>query len=90
MSWSISSTGKAKDVAVEIAAQAGKINLSDAGEMETVAKVADTIAQTLSTFDPEKPVSVAASGHMGFSDWEKKTGQYQNVSLSIQVIHFTA
>ena len=34
-------------------------------------------------FGPERSVSVTANGHMGFADWDAKTGGYQSVSLSI-------
>lgn len=90
MLWSVGGTGKAKDVAAYIADQIGKIKLFDPGEMETVRKVGDLISQTLSTFEPEKPVMVAASGHMGFADGGAKTMPYQRVTLSIEPIHFDA
>jgi hypothetical protein len=89
MSWSIGATGKAKDVTPEIATQVSKINLSDAGETETVKNVGVLIAQTLGTFDPEKPVKVSASGSMGFDDWTNKSGPYQHVTLTIEPIHFS-
>ncbi len=90
MSWSVSASGKIADVKVELERQflwplADKpAGLSDEGERETVRRVRDTITQCLETFDPERPVSVSANGHMGFENWDTKAGAYQNVSVSIQ------
>jgi hypothetical protein len=89
MSWSVAATGRTKDVAPEIVNQISKINLTDQGEMETVKNAGLLIAQTLGTFDPEKPVKVTASGSMGFADWTNKSGPYQHVTLTIEPIHFS-
>ncbi len=89
MSWSVAASGKAKDVAPEIANQISKINLTDPGEMETVKNAGLLIAQTLGTFDPAKPVKVAASGSMGYTDYSTKAGPYQQVTLAIAPIHFS-
>ncbi len=89
MSWSVAASGKAKDVAPEIANQVSKISLTDQGEMETVKNTGLLIARTLGTFGPEKPVKVAASGSMGFADWSSKSGPYQQVTLTIEPIHFS-
>lgn len=89
MSWSFYSTGKASAAAAQIAEAATKVSLTDAGEMETVAKVADLIAQTLGTFDPDQLVNVAAAGSMNFKDWTAKTGCTQNVSVKIEPIHLS-
>lgn len=89
MSWSVSATGKPADVKAEIDKQFSyplaerPAGLDDEGERETVRKVAETIAQCLGTFDPEKTVAVAAFGHMGYADWTAKTGKYQEVNLKI-------
>lgn len=91
MSWSVSASGKPGEVASSIDKQlldgplADKpAGLSDDGERETVRNVSETITQCLGTFDPEKPVSVSAYGHMGWTDWEMKAGANQSVNLSIQ------
>lgn len=89
MSWSVAASGKAKDVAPEIANQISKISLTDPGEMETVKNVGELIAQTLGTFDLEKLVKVAASGSMGYADYSSKSGTYQQVTLTIEPIHLT-
>jgi hypothetical protein len=89
MSWSLSASGPAKDVAPQIEKQISAISLSDAGEMETVKNVGALLTQTLGTYDPDKPVKVSANGHMGFADWATKAGPHQHVALTIEPIHFT-
>ena len=58
--------------------------LSDDGERETVKQVADLLEQITTTFDPENKLDVKAFGHMGFADWDKKTGCYQNVNIAVE------
>jgi len=90
MSWSVSTTGKIADVKAELKKQFGypladaPEGLGDPGERETVRLVSEAINQCLDTFDPEKSVAVTANGHMGYADWDKKTGGYQEVSLAIR------
>lgn len=90
MSWGVHAKGKPAEVKAELdrlflaplaAAPAG---LSDEGERETVRRISETITQCLGTFDPEKTVSVDASGHIGFGNWDTKAGAYQEVNLKIQ------
>jgi hypothetical protein len=89
MSWSVHATGTPAEVR-------GKLNeqfkgplaekpagLADDGERETVQNAQDFIEQVLGTYAPDKAVSVDANGSMGFNDWLKKTGPYQNVYLKI-------
>jgi hypothetical protein len=89
MSWSVNAAGKPADVKTELTKQfsyplaGGSAGLSDMGERATVALVFSAIEQCLSTFDPEKEVTVTAFGHMSYADYEKKTGAYQNVNLTI-------
>ena len=89
MSWSVSATGKPAEVKAELEHQFSypladaPAGLSDEGEKETVRRTADMVGQCLSTFDPEKPVRVTASGHMGFNNWDTKEGAYQSVNVSI-------
>ena len=90
MSWSVSATGPASDVAKQVEKQIASVKLSDAGEMETVALVGGLLAQTLATFDPSKPVSVVANGSMGFKDWGTKAGPYQQYNIAVSPIHFSA
>jgi hypothetical protein len=89
LSWSVASSGKAPAVAADLTVQIGKLSFADAGETETVQKTGELIAQTLGTFDPEKLVSVSASGHLGFADWGAKIGPYQNVKIEIVPIHLS-
>ena len=89
MSWGVSASGKPEEVKAELERQFaypladGSAGLADAGEKETVRRIAETIAQCLGTFDPEKTVMVGANGHMGFKNWDTKAGAYQSVGLSI-------
>lgn len=89
MSWSVSASGKPAEVRGRLSEQfKGPLaekpaGLSDDGERETVQRVQETIEQVLTTFDPEKNVSVNAYGHMGFSNYSTKEGAYQSVSVSI-------
>ena len=89
MSWSVSASGTPAEVRGQLSQQfkwplAEKpAGLSDDGERETVRLLSEMIEQCLSTFGPERKVSVSASGHMGFSDWDTKADGYQSVNLSI-------
>ena len=89
MSWSVSSSGTPEAVTAGLADQFKypldpDAGLPDAGEKETVRLVKALIEQCLGTFDPAKEVRVSAFGHMGYADWENKTGGFQNVTLTIQ------
>ncbi len=89
MSWSVSAKGTIAEVTVELDRQFAypladaPAGLTDEGERETVQRVRETISQCLETFDPEKTVAVSANGHMGFDNWDTKTGVSQTVSVSI-------
>jgi hypothetical protein len=89
MSWSVSASGTPAEVRGRLSEQfKGPLaekpaGLNDDGERETVRLIAETIEQCLGTFDPQKTVSVSASGHMGSEGYTTKAGAYQNVSLSI-------
>lgn len=88
MRWSVSAAGKPAEVKEMLAGQLkwplDEVNgVSDPGERETVRRVSETISQVLDTFDPEQRVRVNASGHMGFLNWDTKTGAYQNVNVAI-------
>jgi hypothetical protein len=89
MSWSVAASGPAAKVAEQLEEQFSRIKMNDEGEQETVQGVRRLVAQTLGTFDSDKPISVAASGSMGFKHWQNKTGPYQSVDLKIAPIHFT-
>jgi len=89
MSWSVSAAGKAAAVRDEIVRQISAIKLTDEGEMETVKNVGITIDQALSTFGPDGLVRVEASGHMGYKDWNDKSGAFQQVTSTIAPIHLT-
>jgi len=89
MSWSVSACGPAAKAAEQLEQQFSKINMNDKGEQETVQNTRALVAQTLATIDPGKPVTVAASGSMGFADWGANTGPYQSVDLKIAPIHFS-
>jgi hypothetical protein len=90
MSWSVSASGKPREVRGQLSEQfKGPLaekpaGLSDDGERQTVRQVADLLEQITTTFDPEGKLNVSASGHMGFADWEKKTGCYQSVNISVR------
>ena len=89
MSWSVSGSGTPSEVRGQLSEQfKGPLaekpaGLSDDGERESVKQVSDLCEQILSTFDPANQVSVSANGHMGFADWDKKTGAYQSVNLTV-------
>jgi hypothetical protein len=90
MSWSVSASGTPSEVRGQLSEQfKGPLaekpaGLSDDGERETVQRVHETIEQVLSTFGPERTLTVSACGHMGWQNWDEKSGAYQSVSLSIQ------
>jgi hypothetical protein len=92
MSWSVSATGTPAEVRGQLSEQfKGPLaekpaGLSDDGERETVRRIHETIEQVLTTFGPDQKVSVSASGHMGFADWNSKNvaGGYQTASLTIK------
>jgi hypothetical protein len=89
MSWSVSAQGKPPEVRGQLSEQfKGPLaekpsGLTDDGERKTVQQVADLLEQISTTFDPEGQLTVSASGHMGFSDWDKKTGGYQSVTIAV-------
>ena len=89
MSWSVSGAGTPAEVRGQLSEQFNgplaekPAGLSDDGERESVQKVSELIEQVLATFDAEGKVSVSANGHMGFGDWDKKTGCYQSVNITI-------
>jgi hypothetical protein len=90
MSWSIYASGTPAEVRGQLSEQIkGPLaekpaGLSDDGERETVKQVADLFEQITTTFDPENKLDVKAFGHMGFADWDKKTGCYQNVNIAVE------
>ncbi len=89
MSWSVNGTGTPEEVRGQLSEQfKGPLaekpaGLSDDGERETVMNIAEMLEQVLSTFDAAQQVEISANGHMGFADWDAKTGCYQNVNISI-------
>jgi Rod binding domain-containing protein len=89
MSWSVSACGLASKLAEQLEQQFSKINCSDPGEQQTVQNVRTLVAQTITTIDPDKPVTVSASGSMGYKDYSSKSGPYQSVDLKISPIHFS-
>ncbi len=93
MSWSVSACGPAAKAAEQLEQQFDKIKLTDPGEQATVQNLRALVAQTLATIDPEKPVSVSASGSMGYKKWgtskEPNEGPFQSVDLKISPIHFS-
>ena len=92
MSWSVNASGKIEDVVGYLATQfatplAGPpAGLSDEGERETVKLVSDVIEQCLGTFAADRLVKVSANGRMGYNDWGRRDGAYQEVSLSIGIM----
>ena len=90
MSWSVNGSGTPAEVRGQLSEQfKGPLaekpaGLSDDGERETVKLVHELAEQILSTFGESRTVSISASGHMGFGDWEKKTGGYQSVTLTVK------
>ena len=89
MSWSVSACGPAAKAAEQLEQQFTKINCTDPGEQETVKGTRAVVAQTLATIDPDKVVSVTASGSMGYADYGTKAKPYQSVDLEIAPIHFS-
>ena len=97
MSWGVSACGFASKIAAQLEEQFSKINCTDPGEQETVQNVRACVAQTLATIEPDKAVSVMASGSMGYQKWglgvnhptSPHVGPYQSVDLKISPIHFT-
>lgn len=89
MSWSVGAIGTPAEVRGSLSEQfkhpldEPPAGLSDAGERQTVQQVFDLCEQILSTFDPAGLIEISASGHMGFADWDKKTGCYQSVSVTV-------
>lgn len=90
MSWSVNAGGKPSEVRGQLAEQfKGPLaekpaGLSDDGERQTVKQVADLLDQVSTTFDPEGQLSISANGHIAFADWDKKTGGYQSVNITVR------
>ena len=93
MSWSINASGEVDDVVESIAEQFAAplaeppAGLTDEGERETVKMVSDLVDQCLGTFAADRLVKVSANGHLGYNDWEKKAGAYQEVRVEIGILH---
>lgn len=93
MSWSVSGSGKIDDVVEELSKQFAHplaeppAGLQVEGERETVKMVSDVIMQCLGTFAHDRLVTVNAHGHMGYNNWDVKDGAYQEVTLSIGLLH---
>jgi hypothetical protein len=93
MSWSVNASGKIEDVVEELAKQFSMplaeppAGLSNEGERETVKLVSDVVEQCLGTFAADRLVKVSANGHLGYNDWEKKDGAYQEVNVSIGILN---
>ena len=89
MSWSVNGFGTPAEVRGQLSEQfKGPLaevpaGLSDPGERETVQRISDLCEQILSTFGPESKVAISANGHIGWADYDKKTGGYQTVNLTV-------
>ena len=89
MSWSVSAVGTAAEVRGQLSEQfKGPLaehpaGLYDDRERETAGKISELLEQILSVFDPASRVSISANGHLGFSDWDAKTGAYQSVNITV-------
>ncbi len=99
MSWGISANGNIEDVRAELKRQitTGPLadkpaGLSDDSERDTVIGIGAVINQILDTYTPAEgvatgsAVSVSANGHMGYANWDLKTGAYQVVALKIDPV----
>jgi 1-aminocyclopropane-1-carboxylate deaminase/D-cysteine desulfhydrase-like pyridoxal-dependent ACC family enzyme len=89
MSWSVNASGTPAEVRGQLSTQfkvplaEGDAGLSDLGEKQSVQQVSELLEQVLTTFDPENTLAVSASGHMGYSNYEKKTGAYQAITIIV-------
>jgi hypothetical protein len=89
MSWSVSVTGtpqECKDILKEqFAYPLAEVpqGLPYEEEKETVRRVESLLDQCLDTFGPTRIVTISASGHMSFGNWETKANPYQVVNVSI-------
>jgi hypothetical protein len=91
MSWSIQAAGATPYEALAQVQEQVKWSLAPKphgldhdGERESVHRVVETIFQVLRTYDQTAGVSVSASGHISFDDYETKSGARQFVRLDIQ------
>ena len=93
MSWSVSASGKVEDVVEDLAKQFSMplaeppAGLADEGERETVKLVSDVVEQCLGTFAADRLVKVSANGHMGYNNWDTKDGAFQEIHLSVELLH---
>ncbi len=83
MSWSVNVRGQLSEQFKGPLAEK-PAGLFDDGERKTVEMIRDSIDQCLATFGPDKTANVSAFGHMGFANYEKKEGGYQEVTVSIK------
>ena len=93
MSWSVNASGKVEDVVEDLAKQFSMplaeppAGLADEGERETVKLVSDVVEQCLGTFAADRLVKVSANGHMGYNNWDTKDGAFQEIHLSVELLH---
>ena len=93
MSWSVNASGKVEDVVEDLAKQFSMplaeppAGLSNEDERETVKLVSDVVEQCLGTFAADRLVKVSANGHMGYNDWDRRDGAYQEVRVEIGILH---
>jgi hypothetical protein len=87
MSWGVQAIGKAAAVRKEIARQFTTGGKCSEPEEAVRLAAAAAIDYALEAQDASNSVKVSASGSQGYRDYEKKTGVYNTLSISIEPQH---
>lgn len=89
MSWSVSASGTPAEVRGQLSEQfqiplsEKPSGLADDGERETVQKISELLEQITTTFHDDATLAISANGHMGFTNWDTRSGSYQSVSITV-------
>ncbi len=86
MSWSVSAVGRPDAVRKDIRAQFERNNCSEP-ERSIAHAVGAAIDVALDAEGSETVVKVYASGSLGYKDYTKQTGIYNNISVTVEPIH---
>ena len=87
MSWSVAAVGKAGAVRKAIAEQFQNGGRCMEPEESIRLEAAATMDQALAAQDPNTIIKAAASGSQGYKDFTAKSGVFNTMSMSIEVMH---
>ena len=90
MSWSVSVSGTPAEVREQLARQveallaAPPAGLAGDAERATVKKVNELAGEVLDALDPERTLTIVASGFSTYGDPETKRGAFQSIDITVR------